>query len=110
MRPRIPGPPPGSGAAARHHPRGPALVAAGPGRLRPGAQHLGLLVRLHVVAFPLWTVVIGVVYATYLHARATSGRSRQSAGWMALAGWACIIVNNAVVNVFFVGQPSHSEL
>ncbi len=58
----------------------------------------------------VWTFVIWVVYAAYLHARATSGWSRQSASYIALAGFACIIVNYAVVNVFFVGQHSYSGL
>jgi cytochrome c-type biogenesis protein CcsB len=92
---------------------------------------------LHIVAFPLWTFtliagaiwarqawasywnwdpkevwtfVIWVVYAAYLHSRATSGISRQTASAIALAGYVCIIVNFAVVNVFFVGQHSYSGL
>lgn len=92
---------------------------------------------LHIVAFPLWTFtliagaiwarqawasywnwdpkevwtfVIWVVYAAYLHSRATSGISRQTASYIALAGYACVIVNFAVVNVFFVGQHSYSGL
>jgi ABC-type transport system involved in cytochrome c biogenesis permease subunit len=65
---------------------------------------------LHIVAFPLWTFVIFVVYSAYLHSRATSGISRQTASFIALAGYACIIVNFAVVNVFFVGQHSYSGL
>lgn len=58
----------------------------------------------------VWTFVIWVVYAAYLHARATSGWSRQSASYIALAGYGCIIINYAVVNVFFVGQHSYSGL
>ena len=92
---------------------------------------------LHIVAFPLWTFtliagaiwarqawasywnwdpkevwtfVIWVVYAAYLHSRATSGVTRQTVSYIALAGYACIIVNFAVVNVFFVGQHSYSGL
>lgn len=92
---------------------------------------------LHIIAFPLWTFtviagaiwarqawgsywnwdpkevwsfVIWVVYAAFLHARATSGWKRQSAAYIALAGFACILVNYAVVNVFFVGQHSYSGL
>jgi cytochrome c-type biogenesis protein CcsB len=92
---------------------------------------------LHIVAFPLWTFtliagaiwarqawasywnwdpkevwtfVIWVVYAAYLHSRATSGISRQTASYIALAGYACIIVNFTIVNVFFVGQHSYSGL
>jgi cytochrome c-type biogenesis protein CcsB len=58
----------------------------------------------------VWTFVIWVVYAAYLHSRATSGVSRQTASYIALAGYACIIVNFTIVNVFFVGQHSYSGL
>ncbi len=104
----------------------------------PGARTLERMsYSAHVVAFPLWTFtviagaiwarqawgsywnwdpkevwtfVIWVVYAAYLHARVTSGWRRQSATLIALAGFACIIVNYAVVNVHFVGQHSYSGL
>lgn len=92
---------------------------------------------LHVVAFPLWTFtliagaiwaeqawghywnwdpkevwtfVIWVVYAAYLHARATTGWSPRSANYLALAGYGAILVNYMVVNVFFVGQHSYSGM
>ena len=92
---------------------------------------------IHVVAFPLWTFtviagaiwaeqawghywnwdpkevwtfVIWVVYAAYLHARATTGWSPRSANYLALAGYGCILVNYMVVNVFFVGQHSYSGM
>jgi cytochrome c-type biogenesis protein CcsB len=58
----------------------------------------------------VWTFVIWVVYAAYLHARATSGWSRAQASWIALAGFACILVNYGVVNVWFVSQHSYSGL
>ncbi|WP_377640379.1 c-type cytochrome biogenesis protein CcsB [Oryzobacter terrae] len=104
----------------------------------PDARALERLTyAIHVVAFPLWsftliagaiwarqawgaywswdpkevwTFVIWTVYAAYLHARATTGLRRQSAAWIALAGFGCIIINYAVVNVFFVGQHSYSGL
>lgn len=92
---------------------------------------------LHVVAFPLWTFsliagaiwaqeawgtywnwdpkevwtfVIWVIYAAYLHARATSGWSLRTANVLAVLGYVAIIVNFAVVNVFFIGQHSYSGL
>ena len=92
---------------------------------------------LHIVAFPLWTFtliagaiwaaqawgrywnwdpkevwtfVIWVVYAAYLHARATTGWQPPDGAWIALAGYGCIILNFAVVNVFFVGQHSYSGM
>ncbi|MEO7070325.1 MAG: c-type cytochrome biogenesis protein CcsB [Nostocoides sp.] len=58
----------------------------------------------------VWSFVIWVVYAAYLHARATSGWSRSRATWVALAGFACIIINFGVVNVYFVSQHSYSGL
>jgi cytochrome c-type biogenesis protein CcsB len=104
----------------------------------PDARALERLTyAVHIVAFPLWTFtviagaiwarqawgsywnwdpkevwsfVIWVVYAAYLHARATTGWKRQNAVWIALVGYGCIIMNFAVVNVFFVGQHSYSGL
>ena len=104
----------------------------------PDARSLERLTyAAHIVAFPLWTFtviagaiwarqawgsywnwdpkevwsfVIWVVYAAYLHARATTGWKRQNAVWIALVGFGCILVNFAVVNVFFVGQHSYSGL
>ena len=92
---------------------------------------------LHVIAFPLWTFtliagaiwaekawgsywnwdpkevwtfVIWVVYAAYLHARVTSGWSKQKATYIALAGFICVLINYGVVNLFFVSQHSYSGL
>ena len=58
----------------------------------------------------VWSFVIWVVYAAYLHARVTTGWRRQNAAIIALAGFACIVVNYGIVNVFFVGQHSYSGL
>ncbi len=58
----------------------------------------------------VWTFVIWVVYAAYLHARATTGWSVRSANYLALAGYGCILLNYMVVNVFFVGQHSYSGM
>lgn len=58
----------------------------------------------------VWTFVVWVVYAAYLHARATAGWEPRKAMTIALAGYACILVNFLVVNVYFVGQHSYSGL
>jgi len=58
----------------------------------------------------VWTFVIWVIYAAYLHARATTGWSARSANYLALAGFGAILVNYMVVNVFFVGQHSYSGM
>ena len=58
----------------------------------------------------VWTFVIWVVYAAYLHARATTGWSPRAANYLALAGFGAILVNYTVVNLFFVGQHSYSGM
>ena len=58
----------------------------------------------------VWTFVIFVVYAAYLHARATGGWNGQRATYLALAGYACVLVNFGVVNVFFPGQHSYAGI
>ncbi|MCE0485756.1 c-type cytochrome biogenesis protein CcsB [Ornithinimicrobium sediminis] len=90
---------------------------------------------LHIVAFPLWTFtlvagaiwaeqawgrywgwdpkevwtfVIWAVYAAYLHARATTGWTTRRSTWLAIAGFACVVINYTVVNLFFVGFHSYS--
>lgn len=92
---------------------------------------------MHIIAFPLWTftVIVGavwarqawgsywnwdpkevwsfviwVVYAAYLHARVTSGWSKERAAYVALAGFACVLINYGIVNIFFVGQHSYSGI
>lgn len=55
----------------------------------------------------IWTFVIFVVYAAYLHARATTGWTTRKATWLAVAGFACIVMNYAVVNIYFVGLHSY---
>ena len=56
----------------------------------------------------VWTFVIWVAYAAYLHAHATTSWTARKATWLAVAGFGCIIINYAVVNVFFVGWHSYS--
>ena len=58
----------------------------------------------------VWTFVVWVVYAAYMHARATAGWEPRKAMWIAIAGFVTVVLNFAVVNVFFVGQHSYSGL
>jgi cytochrome c-type biogenesis protein CcsB len=58
----------------------------------------------------VWTFVIWVVYAAYLHARATRGWDGRRAAYFALVGYACVIINFTVVNLFFKGWHSYSGL
>ena len=58
----------------------------------------------------VWTFVVWVVYAAYMHARATAGWEPRKAMWIAIAAFVSVIINFAVVNVFFGGQHSYSGL
>jgi len=58
----------------------------------------------------VWTFVIWVVYAAYLHARATGGWNGRRATYLALAGYLCVLVNFGVVNVFFPGNHSYAGI
>jgi len=56
----------------------------------------------------VWSFVIWVVYAGYLHARATRGWDGRRAAYLGLAGFACILFNFLVVNIFFPGLHAYS--
>lgn len=58
----------------------------------------------------VWTFVIWVVYAGYLHARATRGWTGNRSAWLSIIGFGCIIFNYAVVNVYFPGLHSYAGL
>ena len=58
----------------------------------------------------VWTFVIWVVYAAYLHARATRGWDGRRSAYLAIAGYACVLVNFGVVNVFFPGNHSYAGI
>jgi ABC-type transport system involved in cytochrome c biogenesis permease subunit len=105
------------------------------GRLPSSTRLDALAYRLNAFAFPLWTftVVAGaiwaenawgrswnwdpkevwafitwVVYAGYLHARATAGWRRSSAAWIGLAGYSTFLFNYLIVNIFFPGLHSYA--
>ncbi len=94
-----------------------------------------LTFKLHAFGFPIWTfaVIAGsiwaeaawgrywgwdpketwafiswVVYAGYLHARATPSVKRSVASWLAVLGWASMMMNLFGVNLFFSGLHSYS--
>lgn len=58
----------------------------------------------------VWTFVIWVVYAGYLHARATRGWTGTRAAWLSIVGYACVIINFTLVNTVFNGLHSYSGL
>lgn len=105
----------------------------------PGAETLERLsFRLHAFGFPIWTfaaLIAGpiwaeaawgrywgwdpkevwafiswVVYAAYLHARATPSVKRTTTAWLAVAGWVTMLMNLFGVNLFFEGLHSYAGL
>jgi cytochrome c-type biogenesis protein CcsB len=108
------------------------------GRNLPDATLLERLTfRLHAFAFPLftfgaliagpiwaeaswgrywgwdpkevWAFISWVVYAGYLHARATPSVKRTVATWIALLGFATMLMNLFGVNLFFSGFHSYAN-
>ncbi len=95
-----------------------------------------LAYRLHAVGFPLWTFaaliagpiwaeyawgsywnwdpkevwafITWVIYAAYLHARATAGWKGRAAAILALIGFASLLFNFVGVNFFFGAGSMHS--
>jgi cytochrome c-type biogenesis protein CcsB len=91
--------------------------------------------RIHAFAFPIWTFAIicgaiwaeaawgrywgwdpketwsfvaWVIYAGYLHARATPSVKRTVATWIAVLGWAAMMVNLFGVNLVIAGLHSYA--
>ena len=58
----------------------------------------------------VWTFIIWVIFAGYIHARATRGWRGDRAAWLGLIGFGALIFNYAIVNVFFTGLHSYSGL
>jgi cytochrome c-type biogenesis protein CcsB len=115
----------------------PGRSATFAGRI-PSADRLDLMsYRIHAFMFPIWTfaVIAGaiwaeaawgrywgwdpketwafitwVIYAAYLHARATAGWRGKKAAYVAIAGYATILFNYFVVNIFVQGLHSYSGI
>lgn len=58
----------------------------------------------------VWTFVIWVLYAGYIHARATRGWRGTRSAWLSIIGFTAVIFNFAIVNQFFPGLHSYSGL
>jgi cytochrome c-type biogenesis protein CcsB len=57
-----------------------------------------------------WAFIVWVVYACYLHARATAGWKGRAAAWVNLAGFTAIIFNFVIVNMVISGLHSYAGL
>jgi len=58
----------------------------------------------------VWTFVIWVLYAGYIHARATRGWRGDRSAWLSIVAYAAVIFNFAIVNVYFKGLHAYSGL
>jgi cytochrome c-type biogenesis protein CcsB len=58
----------------------------------------------------VWAFIVWVLYAAYLHARATAGWRGRAAAWINILGFAAMTFNFFVVNVVIAGLHSYSGL
>lgn len=58
----------------------------------------------------VWTFVIWVVFAGYIHARATRGWRGNRSAILAIIGFVAVLFNFIVVNMFFTGLHAYSGL
>ncbi|MFC6235551.1 c-type cytochrome biogenesis protein CcsB, partial [Leucobacter soli] len=58
----------------------------------------------------VWTFVIWVLYAGYIHARATRGWRGVRSAWLSIIAYTAVIFNFTIVNVFFKGLHAYSGL
>jgi cytochrome c-type biogenesis protein CcsB len=57
-----------------------------------------------------WAFIVWVVYACYLHARATAGWKGRAAAWVNLTGFGAITFNFLIVNIVVSGLHSYAGL
>jgi cytochrome c-type biogenesis protein CcsB len=57
-----------------------------------------------------WAFIVWVVYACYLHARATAGWKGRAAAWVNVAGFCSITFNFLIVNMVVSGLHSYAGL
>ena len=58
----------------------------------------------------VWTFVIWVLYAGYIHARATRGWRGTRSAWLSIIGFSAVMFNFTIVNMFFKGLHVYSGL
>ena len=58
----------------------------------------------------VWSFIVWVIYAAYLHARTTRGWAGKRSAWFVVVGYATVIFNFTGVNLFFLGLHSYSGL
>lgn len=58
----------------------------------------------------VWTFIIWTIFAGYIHARATRGWRGSRSAWLAIIGFAAVMFNFTIVNLFFKGLHAYSGL
>lgn len=58
----------------------------------------------------VWTFIIWVLFAGYIHARATRGWRGARSSWLAIIGFSAVLFNFTIVNLFFKGLHAYSGL
>lgn len=58
----------------------------------------------------VWSFIVWVIYAAYLHARTTRGWDGNRAAWFAIVGYATVLFNFTGVNILFSGLHSYAQL
>ncbi len=58
----------------------------------------------------VWTFIVWVIFAGYIHARATRGWRGSRSAWLAIVGFAAVLFNFTIVNLFFKGLHAYSGL
>ncbi|MGK2853176.1 MAG: c-type cytochrome biogenesis protein CcsB [Microbacteriaceae bacterium] len=58
----------------------------------------------------VWTFIIWVLYSGYIHSRATRGWRGSRSAWLAIIGFAAVLFNFTIVNIFFKGLHAYSGL
>ena len=58
----------------------------------------------------VWTLVIWVLYAGFIHARATRGWRGTRSAWLSIVAYGAVIFNFTIVNMFFIGLHAYSGL
>jgi cytochrome c-type biogenesis protein CcsB len=57
-----------------------------------------------------WAFITWVIYACYLHARATAGWRGKRAAWIQIIGFGCLLFNVLAVQTFLTGLHSYAGL
>ncbi len=55
-----------------------------------------------------WSFITWIIYAAYLHSRVTVGWKGTKSAWLSIAGYAAIVFNFFIINIFITGLHSYA--